>query len=146
MPVTFCGFNLMLNNKVKKVDVEKTYAKLPTLSKQLPWRDYNEENQLFLLEDKKTLAAGFHLTPIACEARPVEMMQAISKSLSEALKNSIPCEKNNPWILQLFTQRKSDLSDVYHKIESSCETLLENILMNYQENRFFIIISYLSHL
>jgi conjugative transfer ATPase len=111
----------MLKNKIKKEEVEKIYAQNPTLSKRLPWCDYSDEHKIFLLEDKKTLAVGFHLTMIACEARPVEMMQAISTSLSEALKNSIPCEKNNPWILQLFTQRKSDLSDVYNTIESSYE-------------------------
>jgi hypothetical protein len=79
----------MLNDKIRKKDIEKIYAQTPSLSKRLPWHDYNDEHQLFLLEDKKTLAVGFHLTPIACEARPVEMMQAISTSLCEALKNSL---------------------------------------------------------
>jgi len=120
MPTTFANI-FMIKNKLKKEDIKKTYAQNPTLSKRLPWCDYNDEHQLYLLEDKKTLAVGFHLTPIACEAKPTEMMQAISKSLSEALKNSIPCEKANPWILQLFSQRNSELFDVYQKIEKSCD-------------------------
>jgi len=115
----------MLKKKLKEEDIEKIYAQANSLSKRLPWCDYNHEHKLFLLEDKKTLAVGFHLTPIACEAKPAEMMHAISKSLTEALKNSIPCEKGNPWILQLFTQRKSDLSDVYEVIEKSAEKFKE---------------------
>jgi len=107
--------------KINMEDMEKIYDQNPNLSKRLPWTDYNTEHKLFLLEDKKTLATGFHIIPIACEAKPSEMMQAISTALADALKNSIPCEKDNPWILQFFTQRQSELSDVYHKIENSCK-------------------------
>lgn len=102
----------MLKNKIRNEEIQNIYARIPTLSNRLPWHDYNDAHQLFLLEDKRTLAAGFHITPIACEAKPTEMMQAISTALADALKNSIPCEKDNPWTLQLFTQRKSDLSNL----------------------------------
>jgi len=83
----------------------------------LSWRDYNAEHQVFLLEDNQSLATCFSLTPIACEARPSVMMAAIAKSLKEAIQNAIPCEKENPWILQVFVQRERQLSSVLDKIK-----------------------------
>ncbi len=73
----------------------------------------------FLLEDNQSLATGFHFTPNPCEARPEKMMKEIANALSEALKNAIPCEKNNPWILQLFIERCSDLSVNYQNKEEA---------------------------
>jgi conjugative transfer ATPase len=104
--------------KVKKSDIAKGYLCEPSLASFLPWRDYNAKHKLFLLEDNKSVAACFHLTPIPCEARPAEMMQQISKAIAESIKNSIPCEKNNPWILQVFIERKNDLTSHFSTIEN----------------------------
>lgn len=103
---------------VKRADIAKGYLREPSLASLLPWRDYNAKHKLFLLEDNKSVAACFHLTPISCEARPAEMMQQISKAIAEAIKNSIPCEKNNPWILQVFVERKNDLDSHFATIEN----------------------------
>ncbi len=101
---------------IKQQDMARIYARQPSITDFLPWRDYNEKHKVFLLEDNQSLAVGFELTPIACEARPSIMMEEIAKSISEAIKNAIPCEKNNPWILQLFVQRSSDLSSSYQQV------------------------------
>lgn len=103
---------------LKKSEISHAYTKENSITDYLPWRDYNDEHQIFLLEDNRSLGVCFELTPIPCEARPVEMMQAISKSIGEALKNSIPLEKNHPWILQVFALRESDLSSSMEAIEN----------------------------
>ncbi len=108
----------MLSTIAKKSDMAGIYTQQPSLAKCLPWQDYNDKCKLFLLEDNQSLAAGFHFTPIPCEARPEKMMGEIANALSEALKNTIPCEKNNPWILQLFVERTSDLSLNYEYIKN----------------------------
>lgn len=104
---------------VKTSDIARGYLHQPSISRYLPWRDYNEKHKLFLLEDNLSLATCFSLTPIPCEARPQEMMEEIAKSISEAIKNSIPCEKNDPWILQFFIERTRDFSQTYIHIENS---------------------------
>ena len=91
-------------------DIARSYTYLPTLTAHLPWRDYNEQHQSILLEDNESLGVCFKIRPIACEARPETMLNEIAKSISEAIKNSIPCEKGNPWILQLFVERTPHLN------------------------------------
>ena len=91
---------------------------MPSLSDRLPWRDYNEKYKCILLEDNESLGICFKIIPIACEARPEAMLNEIAKSISEAVKNSIPCEKGNPWILQLYVHKESDLSSSYTDIEN----------------------------
>lgn len=97
-------------NIVKKSDIARGYAKHPSLADFLPWCDYNQKHKVFLLEDQLTLATVFNLRPIACEARPEAMMREIARSLKEALQNAIPCEKNDPWTLQLFAVRHRSLT------------------------------------
>jgi len=108
---------LFIKNHVKQKAVANSYQKLPTLADRLPWRDYNEKHNCFLLEDNESLGVCFKITPIPCEARPEQMMDEIGKSISEALKNTIPFEKENPWILQVYVTKESGLSDTFKEIE-----------------------------
>jgi hypothetical protein len=103
---------------MKKNDIKRSYQSLPSLADRLPWRDYNEELKCILLEDNESLGVCFKIRPIACEARPEAMLNEIAKLIGEAIKNSIPCEKNNPWILQFYINKESDLSKSYAEIEN----------------------------
>ena len=102
-----------------KKEVAQSYQHRPSITSRLPWRDYNEKYRCVLLEDNQSLGVCFKVNPIPCEARPEAMMQEIAKSISEAIKNSLPCEKDNPWILQVYVQKTSDLSECYREIEDS---------------------------
>jgi conjugative transfer ATPase len=95
---------------IKKSDIARGYQTRPSIAHFLPWCDYHDKHKVFLLEDRATLATVFSIRPIACEARPEAMMQQIAFSLKEAIQNAVPSEKNNPWILQLFSVRQNDLS------------------------------------
>lgn len=101
---------------IKTSDVIRGYLQQPTITDYLPWRDYNDKHKVFLLEDNRSLAICFQLTLIPCEAKPQSMLEEIAKSVSEALKNAIPCEKGNPWILQFFVERHRDLTAQYQQI------------------------------
>ncbi len=107
-------------NKKKAVTEERmarAYETLPTLADYLPWRDYNELHHCFLLEDNKSLGVCFKITPIPCEARPEKMLEEISHSISEAIKNSIPFEKENPWVLQVYVSKEPELKDFFKEVE-----------------------------
>src|ERR1700722_19817069 len=106
---------------VSVADIERGYQKHPSLTQYLPWRDMDEKNNVFLLEDHRSLAVGFDITPLACEARPQIMMEKIAQAFKEALQNAIPQEKHHPWILQLFVVRNTTLSPVLDKIRASID-------------------------
>lgn len=125
---------------MKQQTVADSYQKLPSLADRLPWKDYNKLHNCFLLEDNESLGVCFKITPIPCEARPLQMMDEIAKSISEALKNAIPFEKENPWILQVYVNKKSGLGDVFDEIEDyfpenrKSSTLTQAYLKNLREH------------
>lgn len=98
--------------------IARAYQTLPTLADYLPWRDYNALHRCFLLEDNESLGVCFKITPIPCEARPAKMLEEISKSISEALKNTIPFEKNNPWIVQVYVSKEAELNSFFKEVET----------------------------
>lgn len=112
----------MLKNKqiaiVTNSEIDRTYHVFPSIIDRLPWCDFNEQYRCFLLEDQKSLGVCFKIKPIPCEARPEAMLAAIAQSIHSALKNTIPCEKNSPWILQLYVQKETDLSESWDEIEA----------------------------
>lgn len=89
---------------VSREDIERGYAKHPSITDYLPWLDYSDEHQVFLLEDQRSVAITLSIKPVACEARSAEQMQAIQQAISEVLKNSIPLEKTDPWIVQVLVK------------------------------------------
>ncbi len=106
---------------VSVTDIQRGYQKAPSLARHLPWRDFDEQHKVFLLEDNLSLAVGFEITPLPCEARPAEMMEKIAQSFKEALQNAIPQEKQNPWILQIFVTRESSLTGLMQTIQAAIE-------------------------
>ncbi len=109
-------FKRRKSTQISRADVARSYAQHPSLAHRLPWCDYHEAHQVFLLQDLCSLGVGFEITPIACEARPPEMLEAIHQSLKNALQHAIPFEKDHPWILQIFVQRDTNLSWVLDKV------------------------------
>lgn len=108
---------MLSNYVVKKTDIERSYKCLPSLTNHLPWRDFNDKYKCILLEDNESLGICFKIKPIPCEARPEAMLNEMAKSISEAIKNSIPCEKGNPWIIQLYVNKDSNLASTFKDIE-----------------------------
>jgi hypothetical protein len=102
---------------VTKQDMARTYQPSPSFVDRLPWRDYNESYKCFLLEDNISLGACFKISPISCEARPASMMEDIAGAIAEAIKNTIPCEKGSPWILQVYAKKQPDLSHSFQDID-----------------------------
>jgi len=120
---------------VSRSQVERSYAQHPSLVDLLPWRDFNEAHQCVLLEDNLSLGSCFKITPLPCEARPAAMMADIAKSIGDAILNSIPFDKENPWILQVYAQKEFDLAEVYREVEGTWpqETLSTPLARDYLE-------------
>ena len=114
MPLNFINDK---KNVIMQEKIARAYETFPTLAAYLPWRDYNELHRCFLLEDNESFGVCFKITPIPCEARPDKMLEEISKSISEALKNTIPFEKENPWILQVYVSKEAELESFSNEVE-----------------------------
>jgi len=138
--------NFKINKKlhITHKEISRTYKYLPSISERLPWRDFHSKRQCVLLEDNESVGVCFNVTPIACEARPESMLQEIAKSIAEAVKNSIPCEKSHPWILQIYVTKQSNLSSTYQEIENyfpekrKRERLTREYLLNMKEHLFYL--------
>jgi conjugative transfer ATPase len=111
----------MINKKplIMQKDFINSYKPQPSFTEKLPWLDYNNHHKLFLLEDAISLGVCLKIVPASCEARPATMLEEIASAISESIKNAIPCEKGNPWILQVYATKQSDLSGIYNQIETS---------------------------
>ena len=93
---------------VSVADIERGYQKHPSLADVIcPGGIMTNKHKVFLLEDNASLAVGFEITPLPCEARPAVMMEKIAQAFKESLQNAIPQEKNHPWILQMFVMREA---------------------------------------
>lgn len=102
---------------ITQQDIARIYRPFANLADRLPWRDYNEKHKCFLLEDNESMGTCFKITPIPCEARPASMLEQIAQSIQTAIQNSVPCEKNHPWIIQVYAQKQTDLAETYQAIE-----------------------------
>ncbi|MCG5526612.1 conjugal transfer protein TraC, partial [Ectothiorhodospira haloalkaliphila] len=74
----------------------------------LPWSHYDPETQAFLLEDWRSVAALFELTPVPTEAATEATLDALSENLQNVVAEAIPEEDGAPWVLQLFVQDDHD--------------------------------------
>lgn len=114
--------------------ISNIYQQRDSLTDFLPWLDYSDQHQCILLEDNISLGVCFKVRPIACEARPDVMLKAISQSIANSIKNTLPCEKDNPWILQVYVQKEHDLSDVYNQIKNYYSNQSSQLTATYLDN------------
>jgi conjugative transfer ATPase len=136
--------NIQKQSYLNRKEIENSYKPLPSFVEKLPWRDYNEKFKCFLLEDNHSLGVCFKITPISCEARPAKMLEEIASAISDAIKNTLPCEKEHPWILQIYTKKSADLSSVNQQIvdsfsEERKDTLItQDFLKNIKEHLDYV--------
>jgi conjugative transfer ATPase len=82
--------------------VADMYHQPPSFTQLLPWLDYDETAQVFLLADGRGFGALFELRAAGCEARPTAWLDDLRDKLQGVL-GALP-EVNPPWILQVFVQ------------------------------------------
>lgn len=103
-------------DQVTEKTIAKQYQSLPSLHDQLPWRDYHEKTQTFLLEDLQSLGVAFEIVPLSCEARPQKTLEHIANAFKDSLRNAIPFEKEDPWVLQTFVEKIPNLNEEKKRI------------------------------
>ncbi|KEZ64559.1 conjugative transfer ATPase [Pseudomonas amygdali] len=92
-------------------DVAALYDVKPSFVDLLPWIEYLPAEQAMLLEDGKSLAAFFELTPIGTEGRDPEWLRKVRDALENALQNSFDELDTSPWVVQFYAKDETSWDD-----------------------------------
>lgn len=102
---------------LKRSHMQHWYDRPPSFVSQLPWVDFNRDEQLILLEDGISVGAVLELVPVACEARPESYLQELSQRIHTALVHALP-EEEPHWIVQTYIQREPILKSWSEKLSN----------------------------
>jgi conjugative transfer ATPase len=89
-------------------DVRKLYDVAPSFADLLPWVEYLPDSQCLLLEDGRSVAAFFELTPVGTEGREADWLGQARDALENALQDSFDELDESPWVLQFFVQDEAN--------------------------------------
>lgn len=92
-------------------DVAALYDVKPSFVDLLPWVEYLPDEEAMLLEDGKSLAAFFELTPIGTEGRDPEWLRKVRDALENALQNSFDELDTSPWVVQFYAKDETSWDD-----------------------------------
>lgn len=94
------------------------YAHGPSLTDHLPWVEYLEDEQCFLLDDNRSVGALFELTPIGTEGREPDWLMTARDAVEDALQDSFDELETSPWVVQFFCQDDCDFSPYLKRLSA----------------------------
>lgn len=104
---------------VKEKEIQKGYANpLPSFADQFAIVDFNEQEQVFLFADGKSLGSGFELGDIPAEAAAQEYLQAVFKKIRDTFASVVPLYPVDPWVMQMFVQDEYCLDSVLEHVRN----------------------------
>ncbi|EAN4681542.1 conjugative transfer ATPase [Salmonella enterica] len=86
------------------------YHKGPSFADQLPWVEFQHNSQTLLLEDGRSVAAVYDITPVGTEGRSQQYLAEIRDIVKDALQDSFDELDTCPWVVQFFCQNEDDFS------------------------------------
>lgn len=92
------------------------YAHGPSFTDHLPWVEYLEDEQCFLLDDNRSVGALFELTPIGTEGREPDWLMTIRDAVEDALQDSFDELETSPWVVQFFCQDDCDFTPYLNRL------------------------------
>ncbi|HAT9314923.1 TPA: conjugative transfer ATPase [Legionella pneumophila subsp. pneumophila] len=104
---------------IKEQSMNKRYANpLPSFADRLAIVDFNEQEQVFLFADGKSLGSGFELGDIQAEAASPEYLQAVFNKIRDTFASVVPLHAIDPWVMQMFVQDEYCLDPVMDHIKA----------------------------
>lgn len=105
---------------ITKESINARYANpLPSFPDHLAIADFNEEQQIFLFADGKSIGSGFELGDIPAEAAAPEYLEAVFNKVRETFASVVPLHHVDPWVMQMFVQDEYNLDLVLEHIKRS---------------------------
>jgi len=99
-------------------DEQALYEHNPGFADFLPWVEYLEQHQCFLLEDGRSVGAVFELIPLATEGREASWLQDVRDQVEDALQDSLSELEDSPWVVQFFCQDEQDFSQDIQQLKA----------------------------
>ncbi|WP_164705228.1 TraC family protein, partial [Pseudomonas viridiflava] len=87
-----------LRPRATLADEAALYAHHPSFTDHLPWVEYLDTAQCFLLDDNRSVGAVFELLPIGTEGREPDWLMAARDALEDALQDSFDELDQAPWV------------------------------------------------
>lgn len=86
-------------------DEQKLYNdKSPGFPQFLPWVEYLDADQCFLLEDGRSVGAVFDVRPVGTEGREPEWLESVRDLIEDSLQDSFKEIEESPWVMQMYCQ------------------------------------------
>ncbi|HFD6147375.1 TPA: conjugative transfer ATPase [Salmonella enterica] len=95
---------------------DAAYQKGPSFVDLLPWVAFQNDSQTLLLEDGRSVAAVYDITPVGTEGRSQQHLAEIRDIVKDALQDSFDELDSSPWVVQFFCQNEDDLSSYMQKL------------------------------
>ncbi|EEM8096027.1 conjugative transfer ATPase [Salmonella enterica] len=92
------------------------YQKGPSFADLLPWVAFQDDSQTLLLDDGRSVAAVYDITPVGTEGRSQQHLAEIRDIVKDALQDSFDELDSSPWVVQFFCQNEDDLSSYMQKL------------------------------
>ncbi|HAU1838700.1 TPA: conjugative transfer ATPase [Legionella pneumophila] len=94
-------------------DIKKRYANpLPSLADRLAIVDFDEQEQVFLFADCKSIGSGFELGDIPAEAASPEYLESVFHKIRDTFAAVVPLHSTAPWVMQMYVQDEYCLTPV----------------------------------
>ncbi|STX28432.1 Type IV secretory protein VirB4 component [Legionella beliardensis] len=104
---------------IKEQEIKKSYTNpLPSFADRLAIVDFNEQEQVFLFADGKSLGSGFELGDIPAEAASPDYLQAVFNKIRDTFASVVPLYAVDPWVMQIFVQDEYCLAPVIEHIKA----------------------------
>ena len=115
-----------IKKKVTVADRQSAYQAKESITALLPWKEYSEEANCFLLSDGKSLGTCLELSMIPVESKSVNYLEKLVQQIGEAIKACIPQINDNPYIVSCYLQDEANLDDYYNLIKAQIKPELKN--------------------
>ncbi|EJM1221392.1 conjugative transfer ATPase [Salmonella enterica] len=102
--------------KLTQQAADMAYQKGPSFVDLLPWVAFQNDSQTLLLEDGRSVAAVYDITPVGTEGRSQQHLAEIRDIVKDALQDSFDELDSSPWVVQFFCQNEDDLSSYMQKL------------------------------
>ncbi|MFB2639924.1 conjugative transfer ATPase [Shewanella bicestrii] len=96
---------------VTENDIDDMYKSRRSFTDKLPWLEYLKEDECFLLEDEKSVAAAYDLIPVNGEGVQLKELARIRDNFQQFVNDVFPAHDNNPWVVEFY---QSDILSLEH--------------------------------
>ncbi|MBA8306150.1 type IV secretory pathway, VirB4 component [Klebsiella michiganensis] len=104
------------SGKLTQQAANAAYQKGPSFADLLPWVEFQDDSQTLLLDDGRSVAAIYDITPVGTEGRSRHYLEDVRDIVKDALQDSFDETDMHPWVIQFFCQNEDDFSGYMQKL------------------------------